>query len=81
MTTAAATSKGPTAHNSERIEEFLSLPVGWVRKMLGEITAPHIEQSGPKGLSEFTYVDISSIDNKAKRIVDPKILQVGRSRT
>jgi type I restriction enzyme S subunit len=40
----------------------------------GELTAPKIEQTGPTGDAEFVYVDISSIDNQAKRIVDPKRL-------
>ena len=38
----------------------------------GELTAPKVEQTGPSGDGEFVYVDISSIDNQAKRIVDPK---------
>jgi len=41
---------------------------------LGAITEPKIDQSGPPPTAEFTYVDISSIDNKNKRIVDPKRL-------
>lgn len=41
---------------------------------VGEITEPKIDQSGPVPNGEFTYVDISSVDNKAKRIVDPKRL-------
>lgn len=40
----------------------------------GELTAPKVEQTGPSGDGEFVYVDISSIDNQAKRIVDPKRL-------
>mgnify|MGYP000980296159 FL=1 len=40
----------------------------------GELTAPKVEQIGPSGDGEFVYVDISSIDNQAKRIVDPKRL-------
>ena len=40
----------------------------------GELTAPKVEQTGPSGSDEFVYVDISSIDNQAKRIVDPKRL-------
>ena len=40
----------------------------------GELTALRVEQTGPSGGEEFVYVDISSIDNQAKRIVDPKRL-------
>ncbi len=43
---------------------------------LAEITAPKVEQRGPAGDGEFTYVDISSIDNASKRIVEPKRLPV-----
>ncbi len=41
---------------------------------LGELTEPKIEQSGPPASGEFVYVDISSVDNQAKRIVEPKQL-------
>lgn len=43
---------------------------------LGDITALKVEQSGPPMTGEFTYVDISSIDNRAKRIIEPKRLPV-----
>ncbi len=43
---------------------------------LGDLTAPKIDQSGPPKSSEFTYIDISSIDNRLKRIVEPKRLSV-----
>ncbi len=41
---------------------------------LGELTAPKVEQTKQSGDGEFVYVDISSIDNQSKRIVDPKQL-------
>jgi type I restriction enzyme S subunit len=41
---------------------------------LGDFTVPKIDQSGPHKTGEFTYIDISSIDNKLKRIVEPKRL-------
>lgn len=41
---------------------------------LGDITFPKIDQSGPPKVGEFTYIDISGVDNKAKRIFDPKRL-------
>ena len=43
---------------------------------LDELTVPKIEQTGPVAVDEFVYVDISSVDNKTKRIVDPKRLLV-----
>jgi type I restriction enzyme S subunit len=41
---------------------------------LGEITEAKIDQAGPPSTGEFTYVDISSVDNSAKCIVEPKRL-------
>lgn len=41
---------------------------------LGDVTAQKVDQGGPPDTGEFTYIDISSIDNKRKRIVDPKRL-------
>ena len=43
---------------------------------LDELTVPKVEQTGPVAADEFVYVDISSVDNKTKRIVDPKRLPV-----
>jgi type I restriction enzyme, S subunit len=43
---------------------------------LGDLTVPKIDQSGPPKTGDFTYIDISSIDNKLKRIVEPKRLPV-----
>ena len=40
----------------------------------GELTASKVVQTGPSGDTEFVYVDISSIDNQSKRIVEPKRL-------
>ena len=44
---------------------------------LGDLTVPKIDQSGPPKTGEFTYIDISSIDNELKRVVEPKRLPVG----
>jgi type I restriction enzyme, S subunit len=49
------------------------LPVGWVHTTIGDVTLPAVEQARPGG-AEFLYVDISSIDNAAKRITAPKLL-------
>lgn len=48
-------------------------------KQLGEITDARIDQGGPPPADEFTYVDISSIDNKTKRISNPKQLPAGNA--
>jgi type I restriction enzyme S subunit len=39
---------------------------------LGDLTEPKVDQAGPPPQGEFVYVDISSVDNQAKRIVEPK---------
>jgi type I restriction enzyme S subunit len=41
-----------------------------------EITVPKIDQSGPSVAGEFTYIDISGVDNKIKRVTEPKVLMV-----
>jgi type I restriction enzyme S subunit len=46
---------------------------------LGEITEPKIDQSGPPLTGDFTYVDIGSVDNGAKRIVEPKVMPVANA--
>ena len=48
-------------------------------RTIGDLTEPRVEQRGPAGRGEFAYVDISSIDREAKRIVDPKILSVAKA--
>lgn len=48
------------------------LPPGWAVTTLGEVNDLPVSQGGPE--QDFVYVDISSIDNQAKRIVEPKHL-------
>ena len=50
-----------------------TLPAGWVWTTIGEVTQP-IEKVKPRGNPDvrFTYLDISSIDNKSNRITEPK---------
>ena len=43
-------------------------------RTLLDVTAPKVEQLGPRSDEEFVYVDISSIDTERKRIVEPKRL-------
>lgn len=45
----------------------------------GDLTEPKVDQSGPAKQGEFVYVDISSVDNNLKRIVDPKVLPVEKA--
>jgi len=45
------------------------LPSGWNVVAIGDVTVPKVPQGAPEEKSTFTYVDISSVDNAAKRIV------------
>lgn len=54
-------------------------PSGWSWATIGEVTEALIEQEAPGGESDFLYVDISSIDNKTKRIVEPKTIPVSQA--
>ena len=47
---------------------------GWRDTSLGEVTEDKVPNFGPRGTSEFVYVDIGSIDNETKRIVAPNTL-------
>jgi len=55
-----------------------NLPKRWVRSTLGEATEAGIDQSGPSGKDEFVYIDISSINNDAKRIANQKKLHISQ---
>lgn len=57
------------------------LPVGWVKAALGEITLDKVAQGAPPADRDFTYVDISSVDNEAKAITNPKRLPGGAAPT
>lgn len=54
-------------------EEKRALPPGWRWVRLGEVCSNILETRDPRKMPEksFLYVDISSIDNKFKRIVNP----------
>ncbi len=49
------------------------LPTGWTSVTIGDLRLPSVSQLGPEG-QEFAYIDISSIDNRVKVIVEPKRL-------
>ena len=55
------------------------LPRGWSEAAIGEVTIPKVLQSEPGGHGEFRYVDIASVDNREKRIVEPKSLPVAKA--
>lgn len=41
-----------------------------------EVTEAKVDQRAPDSSDEFTYIDISSVDNKLKRITEYKTLAV-----
>lgn len=59
-----------------KIAEQNDLPDGWAWASIGEVTETTVEQKAldKSGSGKFLYVDIGSIDNKEKRILNPKIL-------
>ena len=59
---------------TEERNSLPELPVGWVWTTIGEVTQP-IEKVMPKENpdTQFTYLDISSIDNQLNKVVEPKI--------
>mgnify|MGYP000098943962 CR=1 FL=1 len=50
------------------------LPNGWEVATIGDVTLPKVPQGAPEEKSTFTYVDISSVDNVAKRIASARSL-------
>lgn len=54
-------------------------PSTWARTELSEVTEERIDQPGPEGDGTFTYLDIGGIDNKSKRIIEPKTLPVSQA--
>ena len=55
-----------------------NLPRSWVWVFIGEVTQ-RVEQAPPDGDTPFLYVDISSIDNRTKQVIDPKFLPVANA--
>ena len=54
-----------------------ALPRGWALATVGELFDTPVEQTGPASQHEtFVYVDIGSVDNMTKRIVERKEIRV-----
>jgi hypothetical protein len=51
-------------------------PRPWTWSTIGEVTQAGVEQAPPEGNTPFLYVDISSIDNRTKKIVAPKLCRL-----
>ena len=54
------------------------IPRTWATTTIGDLVESKVSQDGPAGPT-FRYIDIGSIDNVAKRIVDPKMLPVAEA--
>ena len=50
------------------------LPPGWVDTTIGDVVVPKVEQRTPSADEDFIYIDISSVDRVAKKIVNSQIL-------
>jgi type I restriction enzyme S subunit len=55
------------------------LPHDWAWATIEEVTEPRVEQAPPEGAGNFIYVDISSIENQAKEILEQKTLLVSQA--
>lgn len=55
------------------------LPTGWSKSRIGDLIESRIEKGLPEGQSEFTYIDISSVDNRLKKIVAAKTLPINKA--
>lgn len=55
------------------------VPPGWVLATIADIVDGDVVQAPPLGDGEFTYVDISSVDNRTKRVIEPKRLRTAEA--
>lgn len=55
-------------------EHPTKLPRPWQLATLGAVTAEKVLQAGPGDAEQFVYIDIGSVDNQTKKILDPKTL-------
>lgn len=52
-----------------------SLPSGWTWSTLADVTADKIDRRGPSSDDPFVYIEIGSIDNQQKRILNPRLVE------
>src|SRR5947208_13181785 len=52
-------------------QDHLTLPSGWSWTTIGNVTLLRVKHAPPTGSKPVPYVDISSIDNTRKIVVDP----------
>jgi type I restriction enzyme S subunit len=73
MAAAGATAAAAQAASVRR------LPPGWSESRIGDVVQDRIEQGLPEDAREFTYVDISAVDNQLKEITEPKVLPAAKA--
>jgi type I restriction enzyme S subunit len=52
------------------------LPQTWVTIRIGDVVDDRIEQGLPQHVTEFVYIDISTVDNNAKKIKSPRVVSI-----
>ena len=52
------------------------LPSAWTISSIADVVKPTVSQEGPDGTGSFTYVDIGSVDNRTKQIVEPTLVPI-----
>jgi type I restriction enzyme S subunit len=52
------------------------LLTGWSKSRIGDVVEDRIKQGLPEDAREFTYVDISAVDNQLKEIVAPRTIPI-----
>lgn len=62
-----------TAHESVE-GNGIDLPKGWTIARIGDVTVSKVDQPGPGKGPNFTYIDISSVDNERKCIAAPRMV-------
>ena len=50
-------------------------PTGWESVVIGDVVVPKVEQGAPS--TDFTYIDIGSVNNKTKQIESAKGIAAG----
>lgn len=51
----------------------------WRDVAIGDVVEKKVFQGPPKGKGDFYYIDISSIDNEKKRIIEPKKIPISQA--
>jgi type I restriction enzyme S subunit len=55
------------------------LPKSWARSRIGDVVEDRIEQGLPEDAQEFTYVDISAVNNQRKEIIEARRIPISKA--